>query len=176
MTRTLSNREKWLAIVVATVLILFAAFFLIERLQQEGTRLRAEIATRTKQLHMMQNLAGELADSEQREAWLQAAQPKLTNPDSAGVQLLNEVKEVARRHGVLLENPAIRPVERHSEYASVAVEVESKSPWKPLIAFQYDLQNPAQFIAVESANLKIDAADPTKLRGRFRISRWFAPH
>ena len=44
-----------------------------------------------------------------------------------------------------------------------------------LIAFLHDLQAPGQFVALETANLKIDATDPTQLRGRFKIARWYAP-
>lgn len=170
----LSTREKWLAIVVAGVFTLLGAVVLIDNFQQETNRLQAEIASRSKQVRLIQNLTGEFAAAEQREAWLESAQPKLTNPDGSGVQLLEQVKQIAQRHGVLLENPAIRPVEPHAEYVSVAVEVESKSAWGPLIAFQYDLQDPSQFIAVESINLKTDTSDPAKMRGRFKISRWFA--
>lgn len=175
MKLNLSTREKWLAMAVGGIFLLLVAFIFVDRTWQEAARLRAEIATRTKQLQLMQNLAAGAGATERQEAWLRTAQPRLTNPDSAGVQLLNEVKETARRHGILLENPAIRPAENHADYVSVAVEVESKSPWKPLIDFQYEFQNPAQFIAVESVNLKIDSVDPTQMRGRFKIARWFTP-
>ena len=175
MSRTLSSREKWLAIVVGGALFVFANVFLIERFMQRGARLRADIAAKTKQLQHMQSLTEDLAFSEQRDTWLQARQPKLTNPDTAGVQMLNQIKELAKQHSVLLENPAIRLPDRQASYVSISVEVETKSSWKPLIAFLHDLQNPEQFIAVESANLKIDDADATKMHGRFKIARWYAP-
>jgi hypothetical protein len=57
----------------------------------------------------------------------------------------------------------------------VAIDIETKSPWSPLIAFLHELQTPGQFVALENANLKIDATDPTQLRGRFKIARWYAP-
>jgi hypothetical protein len=173
--RHLSVREKWLAIIVTTVLFLFANVYLIDLFRQHRTRLQAGIAAHSKQVRILRNLNAELAASAQHAAWIQATQPRLDNADTASVQLLDEVKEKARRHGVLLENPAIRPPEHQPEYTAISVEVETKSSWKPLISFQYDLQNPAQFIAVESANLKIDATDPARMHGRFKISRWFAP-
>ena len=175
MNHTLSTREKWLAIAVGGVLFLFANVFLVERFMQRGERLRADIAAKTKQLQHMQSLTEDLAFSEQREGWLQAKQPKLTNPDTAGVQLLNQIKDLARQHSVLLENPAIRLPDRQPDHVSISVEVETKSPWKPLIAFLHELQTPEQFIAVETANLKIDDADATKMHGRFKIARWYAP-
>ena len=175
MNRRLSSREKWLAIGVAAVVFVFANVFLIDRFWLYGARLRTDIAARTKQLNHMQTLTEDLAFSEQRDSWLQAKQPRLTNADTAGVELLNKVKDLARQHGVLLENPAIKLPDRQPEYVSISVEVETKSSWKPLIAFLHDLQNPEQFIAMESANLKIDDADQTRMHGRFKIARWFAP-
>jgi hypothetical protein len=112
----------------------------------------------------------------QREQWLQAKQPRLENPDTAGVQLLDSVRELARRHTVLLENAAIRTPEHRPNCTSVALEVETKSPWSPLVEFLQELQTPEQFVALESVNLKIDPADATQVRGRFKIARWYAPN
>lgn len=173
--KRLSRREKGLAIAVTSVVFVFANVFLIDRFWQYSARLRTEIATRTKQLQHMETLTEDLAFSEQREDWLRAKQPRLENPDTAGVQLLNKIKELASQHAVLLENPAIRLPDRQAEYVAVSIEVETKSSWKPLIAFLHDLQNPEQFIVLESANLKIDDTDQTRMHGRFKIARWFAP-
>lgn len=175
MSRTLSSREKWLAIIVGTIVFAFANVFLIQSFWQRSGKLKADIAARTKQIHLMQTLTDDLAFSEERDAWLQAKQPKLASPDAAGVELLNTIKDLARKHGVLLENPAIRVPERQTEYVSISVEVETKSPWKPLIAFLHELQTPEQFIAIETANLRIDDADQTKMHGRLKIARWFSP-
>ena len=171
MTRTLSQREKWLAIGVGAVVVLFTGVFLIQSFLDVRTRLQGEIAGRQKQLRLMQMMVEQSAESEQRDAWLHAAQPRLTNADTAGVALLNQVKEVAQKHGVLLQNHAIRAPETRPEYTAIAIEVESISPWTALIDFQYELQNPTQFIALESTNLTIDATDSTKMRGRFKITR-----
>lgn len=175
MTRHLSTREKQLALVVGTVVFLFGSYLLIETLWKTTNRLRSDIASKTKQLNLSRSLISDLAFWEQRDAWLRAKQPHLENPDTAGVQLLNQIKDLAKKHSVLLENPAIRLPDRQANYTSISVEVETKSAWKPLISFLHELQSPEQFIAVETANLKIDAADPTQMRGRFRIARWYAP-
>lgn len=175
MSRTLTAREKQLALIVGTVVFLFGNYLLIEGIWKSTTRLRGEIASKTKQLQFSRSMTSDLAFWEQRDAWLKAKQPRLENPDTAGVQLLNQIKDLAKKHSVLLENPAIRVPERQANYTSISVEVETKSAWKPLISFLHELQNPEQFIAVETANLKIDPADATQMRGRFRIARWYAP-
>ena len=175
MSRPLSSREKNLATIVGSVAFLFANFLLVDWYWKSCQRMKADIASKTRQLRQMQTLTADLSFWEQRHTWLQATQPTLENADTAGVQLLNQVKDVAKKHGVLLENPAIRVPEKQSAYTSISVELETKSAWKPLINFLHELQNPGQFIAVETANLKIDGADATQMRGRFRIARWYAP-
>jgi len=175
MSRSLSRREKGLAAAVGAVVFLFGNFLLIDWAWSSALRLRTDIAAKTKQIRMIATLTEERAFWEQREAWLQAKQPRLANADTAAVELLNRVQELTKKHTVLLENPVIRVPGPQPEYVSISVEVETKSPWKPLIAFLQELQSPEQFIAMESANLKIDAADATQMRGRFRIARWYAP-
>ena len=174
MSRALSSREKTLAALVGVIVFLLGNFILIDWAWSSAGRLRADIAAQSKQLRTFAALTADRGFWEQRDAWLQSTQPRLANPDTAAVELLNSIKDLAKKHGVLLENPAIRVPEPQAEYVSVSVEIETKSPWKPLIAFLQELQSPAQFIAVESANLKIDGADATQMRGRFRIARWYA--
>ncbi len=175
MSRALSSREKRLAAIVGAVAFLFANFLLVDWYWKNVTRLRADIAGQTRQLQQMKTMSGDLAFWEQSDAWLQAKQPKIDNADTAGVRLLNHVKDLAKKHAVLLENPSINVPAPQTEHVAVSVEVQTKSAWKPLIAFLHELQAPEQFLAVETANLKIDAADQTQIRGVFRIARWYAP-
>jgi hypothetical protein len=36
------------------------------------------------------------------------------------------------------------------------------------------VQQPEAFIVFENVNLAIDSGDPTMMRGKFKIARWFA--
>jgi hypothetical protein len=174
MNRSMSPRERKLAWLVGSAAFIFGNYVLLESASTAYGQLQASIASQKKQLRLIDSLSSDSAFWEKREAWLHAQQPRLENPESAAVQLLDQIKSVARNHEVLVENPVIRVAERQPEYISISVEVETKSTWPPLIKFLHELQRGQQFIAVESANLKIDAADPTQMRGRFRIARWYA--
>ena len=52
---------------------------------------------------------------------------------------------------------------------------EVKSAWPPLVHFLYDVQQPESFVVFESVTLNIDSADPTMMRGKMKLARWFAP-
>lgn len=176
MSRTLSSREKTLAIIVATVVLIGGTYLLIESYASKRSALTSKIASGKKQLRSLHELVGQSALWEQREQWLQAKQPHMENADTAGVQLLDAVRELARRHEVLLENPTIRTPDHRPGCISVALEIETKSSWSPLVEFLEELQTPDQFVALESANLKVDPSDTTQVHGRFKIARWYAPN
>ncbi len=175
MTRSMSSREKRLAGFVGAIFFIFLTWMLVDGYLSQRTQLRSQIESRNKQLRMARSLAQEAQFWQQRDEWIRAHQPTLTNGDQAGVQLLERVKELARKHSVTLENPVLRGSERQPAYTAVAVDVETKCSWTALIAFLHDLQSPEQFIALENSNLKIDGADATQMRGHFKIARWFAP-
>jgi len=175
MTRPLNTREKWLTAIVVGVLFVGGNLLIIESFRKSKDSLRRDITVKTRQLHSMRALIADKSFWEQRDQWLQSTQPKLAGSDAAGVELLERIRSLAQKHSVLLENPAIRSAERQPTHIAVAIEIETKSPWTPLVTFLHELQSPSQFVAVENVNLKIDPADPTQLRGRFKIARWYAP-
>jgi hypothetical protein len=109
-----------------------------------------------------------------RDEWIQKHQPVLKNPAEASA-LLEQLKEVAGKYNVLIENPAIGSGETTPYHQTVFASIETKSPWPPLVHFLYDVQRPDAFIVLESVNLVIDGSDPTMMRGKFKIARWFAP-
>jgi len=176
MSRTLTSREKTLAIIVGLIVLVGGTWMLGESYVSKRGALSARIVSQKKQLRSMHELLGQSAVWEQREQWLQAKQPRLENADTAGVQLLDSVRELARRHAVLLSNPAIRTPEPRPNCVSVALEIETKSPWAPLVEMLQELQTPEQFVALESAKISVDPADATQVYGRFKIARWYAPH
>ena len=109
-----------------------------------------------------------------REEWIGKHQPVLNNPAEASA-LLDQLKQVAGKYNVLVENPAIGAGETTPYHQTVFASIETKSPWPPLVHFLYDVQRPDAFVVFESVNLTVDCSDPTMMRGKFKIARWFAP-
>ena len=174
MNRTLSAREKSLATVVGLIVAVGGTWLLASSYLSERAALRTKISSNERQVRNMRELLSQKDLWEKRDHWLQAKQPKMENADTAGVQLLDYVQGIARQHVVLLQNQVIHAPETRPNCVSVALEIETKCPWAALVAFLEDLQTPEQFIALESANLKVDPTDATQVHGRFRIARWYA--
>ena len=110
-----------------------------------------------------------------REKWLQQHQPVFKGAGEASTLLDEQLRPVAAKHTVLVENPAIGTGESTPNHQSVWASIETKSHWDALVHFLYDVQQPEAFIVFESVNLIIDPTDPTMMHGKFKIARWFAP-
>jgi hypothetical protein len=144
--------------------------WLFGALGRAGTDLAARQVTRKEQAVFM----NERDLWTKRDEWLQQHQPALKNAAEAST-LLDELKQVAGKHKILIENPAIGAGETTPNHQTVFASIETKSGWPPLLHFLYDVQTPEAFIVFESVNLAVDGADQTMMRGKFKIARWFAP-
>lgn len=176
MISQMSPRERVLAILVGVIGFLLLNFFIVDYFLANQRRLRTDLARNQGALAVTQRTLAERAKWEQREAWLGAKQPKLgTSDDVAGGQLLDHVKEAAKKNAVTLVSQALRQPAHLPGRSSIVVEIETQSTWPSLIGFMRELQGPEQFIVFESANLKIDDKDATQMRASFKVARWFTP-
>lgn len=170
----MSKRERTLALIVGGVVFLLINVFiwsaLLGGVSSARKRLVARQAARKEQIVFLQ----ERQLWEKRNDWLKKNQPQLKSPVEAST-LLDQLKQTASKHNVLIENPTIGSGETTPNYQAVFATIETKSPWQPLVHFLYDVQKPESFVVFESVNLAIDSSDPTMMRGKFKVARWFAP-
>lgn len=171
----LSPRETILAGLVAGAIFVVFNLVIFKTLASRQVGLREQLAARTLELQSMQLLLAERDLWAQRAVLIAQKQPVLTDENSAGVQLLDQIGNVAKGQGVTLENKAFASATRMPSYRSVAVNLETKSSWTSLVQFLNAVQQPEQFIVFENAEVAIDPGDATQMRGKFRIARWYAP-
>lgn len=172
--RDMTSREKTLATVVGVVVFILLNLVLFDFVFKKQARLRADIATRTSEWNNIQTLFNQRDLWVKRDQWLTEKQPKLTNESAAGVQLLDEIKAIAKECEVALENPAIVTVTKVDTGRSVPVTMELKGTWPALVKFLHTLQQPEKFIVIENATMQVDPEDKSQLRGSFRIAKWYA--
>ena len=173
--KALTQSEKTLALVVGSLAFVLFNLLLISFFLNQKARMQADIAAKSAQLKTLQILFSERDRWKKREDWLQKTQPKLENESRAGVELLEKVKQIAKSNEVLLENPAWGILEKTTFYRSVPVSIETKSSWPELIAFLRTIQQPDQFLVLEKANVQIDPGDPSRMRGKFSVAKWYLP-
>lgn len=170
----LNRRERVLSLIVAGALFLLVNFLIWDWLLGSLRSTRADLASREAMRAQQTVFLKERKLWEKRADWLRKHHPAMQNPAEAST-LLDQVKQGASKHNILIENPTLGSGDSTPHYQSVFASIETKSPWPPLVRFLYDVQQPESFVVFENVNLAIDGADPTMMRGKLRIARWFAP-
>src|SRR5438094_7014090 len=170
----MNQRESIMTLAVAGILFALINIFIwkwvLGTIGNSRRDLAARKATRSEQTVYMR----ERELWAKRDQWLQKTQPPLKGAEEAST-LLDQLKQIASKYNILIENPAIGNGETNATYQSVFASIETKSAWPELVHFLYDVQSPESFIVFESVNVMIDPADPTQMRGKFKIARWYAP-
>jgi hypothetical protein len=170
----LSQRERYLSAIVGGALFLLINWLIWSKLLGSLDQARTDLAARRNTRKMQEVFIRERTLWEKRAQWLKEHQPALKGPGEAST-LLDQIKQVAGKHNVVIENPAIGTSDATPDRQAVFASFEVKSPWPPLVRFLYDVQQPESFVVFESITLNIDPADPTAMRGKMKLARWFAP-
>ena len=160
----LTPRERFLLIVFSGAL----------SLTHRHARLQADLVAKRAEIQSMQTLLAGADEWDGREIWLNTKQPKLTNPEQAGVQLLDQIKEIARTHEVALESPELGSVESQPFSRSVSVQFTAKCSWANLVKFLHAMQAPERFIVFDTATLQVDPSNASRMVCRFKIAKWYA--
>jgi hypothetical protein len=173
--KEMTPREKMLGALVAGVVFVLLNIVLLSSFLKKQAQSRIDLAGKIEEWKTTQVLLSERELWLKRDDWLQKKQQKLANEGSAGVELLDFTKDIAKKNEVILENPAIGTLDKSPFHRAVPVNIETKSPGPALIHFLQTMQQPEQFIVFETANIAIDPSDASMMRGKFRIARWYAP-
>lgn len=175
MIQQMSHRERFLAIAVGGIAVVFLTFVVFDYFLKNLRRLQSELARNTGAVAAMKLQIAEKSLWEAREAELRNRLPPLGAEDRAGVELLDQVAQLARSKSVELVKQDLGVVTRQPEYTSVSVNLETTSTWKALISFLYEIQAPGKGLVFESASLKRDDKDETQMRCVLKIAKWYAP-
>jgi hypothetical protein len=170
----LNRRERLLSAIVGGAVFLLLNWWIWSKLLGSLEQARSDVATRQETRKVQEVFIRERDLWEKRAQWLKEHQPALKGPGEAST-LLDQIKQVAGKHNVVIENPAIGTSDATPDRQAVFASFEVKSPWPPLVRFLYDVQQPESFVVFESITLNIDPADPTMMRGKMKLARWFAP-
>ena len=170
----MNPRERRLAWIVSGAIFLLINLLIWSKLFGTIGNAGAELALRKATRKEQSVYIKERDLWARRDHWLKEHQPILKSAVEAST-LLDQVKEIATKYNVLIENPAIGAGDSTPDHQSVFSSFETKSPWPPLVHFLFDVQQPESFVVFESVQLQIDSGDPTMMRGKFKIARWFAP-
>lgn len=177
----MNSRERTLAFLVGTIAVIFVTFFLVQFFLKQQRLLTQQLRTKKENLLSMRTLIAERDLWEQRDQWLHQHQPHIDNANSAGVNLLEEIKQIAQNHSLTptdanigQANPSLRNSGKPS-FQPVGVSFKVKGKWEDLVDFLYDVQTPTNFLVFEKASLELDKDDKTQVSASLNVAKWFAP-
>jgi hypothetical protein len=170
----MNRREQIMTLAIASLLFLLINLFLWRLLLGSISNSRRELAARKATRNEQNVYMRERELWKKRDEWLQKTQPTMTGAEEAS-NLLEQLKQIAGKYNVLIENPAIGSGESTPTHQAVFASIETNSHWPELVHFLYDVQQPDAFVVFESVNLAIDGNDATMMRGKLKIAKWFAP-
>jgi len=168
----MNPRERKLALTVGGLLFLLINFALWSALFGMSAAARSQYAEQRNLRKEQQVYLAEEKTWKTRADWLAKEQPTLSNPAEAS-SLLTQIKDIASKHSVQIEDPQIGAVENTPSHQSVSATFQTKSGWEPLVHFLYDAQRPTAFAVFEQVNLMVDGNDATVMQGRFKVAKWF---
>lgn len=170
----MNRRERILALLVSGVIFVLLNLFIWNILFSMLRNGRAELAARRATRKEQSIYLKEKSLWTKRDEWVQQHLPAMKNSAEAST-LLDQLKAIAGKHNILIENPAIGSGETTPTHQTVFASIDTKSAWQPLVHFLYEVQQPDAFIVFDNVNLVIDGSDQTVMRGKFKIAKWFAP-
>jgi Tfp pilus assembly protein PilO len=176
----MNPRERTLAFLVGTVVAIFVTFFLVQFFLKQQRTLTQQIKIKTENLVSMRTLIAERDLWEQRDQWLSKHQPHIDNANSAGVNLLEEVKQIAQKHSLTPTDANIGQASATPRgsgkptFQPVGVSFKVKGKWEDLVDFLYDVQTPTNFLVFEKAALELDKDDKTQVSASVNMAKWYA--
>ena len=134
----MNQRERVLAMIVAGILFALLNLFVWSWLFGAIRRGHAELATRKETRKQQTIYVNERDLWTKRAEWVQQYQPVLRDAGEASKLLEEQLRPVADKYKVLLENPQIGSGETTPHHQTVFNSFETKSPWPDLVHFLDD--------------------------------------
>lgn len=176
----MNARERSLALIVGTLVVGVISYVLLDTLLTHQRKLTRDLAEKKTSLETMKTLISEKGLWEQRDQWLNQTQPKMDNANSAGVDLLDRVKQIGQARALTPTDATIGVPDASSRgggkpaFQAVSVTFTVKGKWGDMVNFLYDVQTPSNFLIFEKVTLQLDKDDKTQVSGNFKVAKWYA--
>ena len=147
----MNPRERVLSWFVAGTIAVLLNLWILSSLWGAVSNAQKEFGTRRSKLAEQAVYVKERDTWTKRDEWMRQHQPTLKDPSEASA-LLDQVRQVADKYNIQVENPAIGTGETTPNHQTLFASIETKSPWPPLVHFLYDVQRPQEFVVFENVN------------------------
>jgi Tfp pilus assembly protein PilO len=175
MLAQMSQRERMIAIGLGSVIALFINVILIRFFLKHHDTQKYNIAQTQAKIDNLKRLEPERAKWEARKRHIDATMPVLGEIDVANRQLSEMIKEVAKKHNLIINQPNPGVANKASYYTALGLKIDVKGAWPQLRDFLNELQTPGQYIVLDPVEIKVDPTDKTQHHVSVTVTKWFAP-
>jgi hypothetical protein len=111
---------------------------------------------------------------EERRAWLDQHQPKMTSDSEANAELLNFLQSSARKQNITIVEQALRETSGTPQYREVSAGLKVTGSLDSIVRWLVELQQPDKFYVIKNFSLK-STAEPPKMTCDLEVARRHAP-
>src|SRR5215467_9721156 len=122
----MNQRERVLSWIVAGTVVVLVNLWILSSLWGAVASAQKEFGSRRSKLAEQAVYVRERNTWTKRDEWMRQRQPELKNPAEASA-LLDQIREIAGKYNILVENPAIGTGETTQYHQTVFASVETKS-------------------------------------------------
>ena len=178
----LTRRERILTLLVGGAVFVIINLLAIRFLLDAYSELTSHYAEDRRNLLLLRALSEQQGTWTQRNDWLKATQPVLTNRDRASTALYEQLQGIARNQQVIVNALQIKPLATTPGVAvsedapqAVSVEGDTQGDWRETVRFLAEVQKPENFLVFDTASLRTAPTDVHLLKCHFQVSKWYAP-
>src|SRR5688500_10688747 len=124
MIKQMTARERTLATIVVLGAFAFVNIFLVKFVLNQHRELRRDLLAKSSEIRTMNVLLAERTLWMERDQWLDAKMPKLTNRDEAPSDLRKAITEIAAKHNITPEKTLLGEPDSKSQFPRLSVTFE----------------------------------------------------
>lgn len=173
--RPLTPSERTLLTVTLALAFGFANLIGIPWIKQQQSQILSRIQELKGQELSAKSWLGEKALWTERQAWVEANQPKCQTGEDISSGFVEMLQSSAKQNNIkIIEQKLLTPEKHPPAYQTTAIHMAVNGNLESIVKWLSTIQQPKLFQAVTQFNLKIDGEAPN-MRCDLDLSRWYAP-
>jgi Tfp pilus assembly protein PilO len=175
MKRRLTRSEKTLLIACVAVITLAGAFVLLHDHRKRTALALEKIDNLQSRFTAAVAAAADAPFWKERQAWLDATMPVISDSGKAHSSFLEDLQTTARQRGLVLTSPVLLKPEGGPHGRELPISLQINGPDSAVHRWLADLQSPEKFQLVKYLLLTSASAQPARMSASVTVARLFKP-
>ena len=175
MRRSLTKSEKTLLALCVSVLVLVVGFFGWKNHRSRMAAAQEKIENLQSRFTAAVAASGDAPFWKERQAWLDATMPAMSDGGQAHSTFLEHLQKTARERGLAITAPVLLKPEGGPHHRDLSISLQITGPDNALFRWLADLQSPEKFQLIKYLLLTPVAGQPVRMTGNITVARLYKP-